>query len=247
MVPAPDLTAAEVQAAAAAIAASPEQHRRDGRVLHALEVVMQHATGIVCFYEALLRDAATLCETAAQLEKDRGSAAAAPAAAAQLQMSGAEAAEEHLQKLMRMISALGGHDVTGSFPHKPSALALAALSAGPGSDLQRQLFSLMCTMVKLGNAAVSDMISQATAGKSAAGCRGLVRAAAHTAAALLEGARGTCQRSTDGGSHVAAAAVSMLAGLFVFGWCCLWWAEGMQKGGALEVFAQRLVQQPHAA
>ena len=75
--------------------------------------------------------------------------------------------------------------MTGSFPHHHSALALAAVSAGPGSDLQQQLFSLLCTMVKLGSTPVANTLPE-DAGKGAHQARAWLRdGAALTAAALL--------------------------------------------------------------
>jgi hypothetical protein len=148
VVPAPDLTAAELQAAAAAIAGADRAKTYQGTnvayrcVLYAPEAVMQTSTGVVPLCEALLRNAATLCEKAARLQDNMGAAAAATKQAITL---GVEDAEQHLQWLMRVFGTLVGHKVIGSLPgtaHRPSALALAALSAGPRSDLQRQLFRL---------------------------------------------------------------------------------------------------------
>lgn len=148
VVPAPDLTAAELQAAAAAIAGADRAKTYQGTnvayrcVLYAPEAVMQTSTRVVPLCETLLRNAATLCEKAARLHDNTGAAAAATKQAITL---GVEDAEQHLQWLMRVFGTLVGHKVIGSLPgtaHRPSALALAALSAGPRSDLQRQLFRL---------------------------------------------------------------------------------------------------------
>ena len=167
MVPDPSLTAAEMQAAAAAIAAS------TGTCQHALvtyrcalqapDAVVQIAARVACMCEVLLpvREASALCETAAL-----SLAAAGTAAAQQLNMWGVAVAEEHLHWLMQLSGSLVGHNETGIFLCQSSALTLAAISAGPGSDLQRQLFSLLCTMVKLGSAPVGSMVAQSIADKS---------------------------------------------------------------------------------
>jgi hypothetical protein len=209
---------------------------------------MQTSTGVVPLCEALLRNAATLCEKAARLQDDTGAAAAATKKAFTL---GVEDAEQHLQWLMRVFGTLVGHKVIGSFPgvaHRPSTLALAALSAGPGSDLQRQLFSLLCTMVKLGSAPAASMVPEGTLTASKSARNFLLVNAAHTAVALLVGAQEGHQPSTDAafGSH-AASAVPKLARVLIFGRCCMWWAHNMQAYGDLEGYAQTLVKQPQAA
>ena len=197
VVPALDLTAAEVQAAA-----STEQ-MPDGQVsyrcvLHAptQDAVFQNAGQVVRMCEVLLRDAAAVREAATRLHGNRPTAA--PVAQDPATACGAAAAALAAQdemcviSLMGMISGLIFHKAprvyTDAFPHCPSPLVLAALSAGPGSDLQRRLFSLLCTMVKLSSTTAGDMaiISTATVPTQAKEC--LVVVAAHAAAALLAGA-----------------------------------------------------------
>jgi hypothetical protein len=108
-------------------------------------------------FEALLRVTAVHFLTMVRLHSEcvtgggGGAAASAAAAAKQTAASMAIAAQNNLLFLSSVMSSLVTFDMAPIVPQSPSALALAALSAGPGSQVQRQLFSLLCSMVKVGN------------------------------------------------------------------------------------------------
>ena len=241
VVPDPNLTAAEVQAATSAADASLDDGIVPYRcVLHAPAAAMHYASGVVCLCEALLRDAAAASDAAAQLHADRRWAAAAGLDAAKAKKGAAaciSAAENLFSQTAAAVAKLVGHEVHGQPPHHPSALALAALSAGPGSDLQQQLFSLLRTMVKLGHAPVPLEASNRNAKRSADARVSLVRAAGNTAAALVACGKGAvvprpvlaesalpARQSRD--SH--SAVTSKLPGLVILGSCCMAWAQQLQ-------------------
>jgi hypothetical protein len=243
VVPDPTLTAAEVQAATSAADASLDGIFPYRCVLHAPAAAMQYAAGVMCLCEALLRHAAAASDAAAQLHADRMwvAAAAMDAAKALKGTSACISASENLfSQTAASAAKVVGHEVHGELPHHPSALALAALSAGPASDLQQRLFSLLRSMVKLGLAAVPLAASNRNARRSAAARVGLVRAAAHTAAALVACGNGAIvPRPVLAGSALPArarqsrdshsAASSKLPGLFILGSCCMAWAQQLQN------------------
>jgi hypothetical protein len=153
-------------------------------VLQAPNAVMQNARDVVRQLDMLLRHATARCEAAAVLSSGLGAAASATAPQPRT-TPGVDVAEHHVTEYAGLVTALVTHDMTGSLPHHHSALALAAISAGPGSDLQQQLFSLLCTMVKLGSTPVANTLPE-DAGKGAHQARAWLRdGAALTAAALL--------------------------------------------------------------
>jgi hypothetical protein len=97
------------------------------------------------------------------------------------------AAEENLSWIARIDDTLVYHlipPVAVKFPYYPSAMAVAALAAGPGSDLQQQLLSLLCTMAKLGSMRPAVIVPDSIATASLTARGRLTRAAACTAAAL---------------------------------------------------------------
>jgi hypothetical protein len=243
IVPDPNLTAAEVQAAAAA--ASTVQYKAGfvtyRCILQAPGAVVQTAREVVRLCEALLRDAAATCEITIQMYSDEWVAAALDDAAAAAAATGAETAQQQIASkvasakglfnwLANFVATRTSHIVRGDLPHHPSALVLAALSAGPGSGLQRQLFSLLCTMVKLGSAPVERIFPPSKDGESAYARSHLIRAAVYTVAALIAGATDMQQWCPPGGGSSQAAAIPTLPGLIIAGRCCMWWAKVLQVG-----------------
>jgi hypothetical protein len=250
VVPDPNLTAAEVEAARAAAAAAAASSssakaalaRGNGRVtyrcaLHNATAVMKHAGGLMRVCEALLREAPTICEIAALIHANRQAAVGGAAAANQLTASLIARAVDDLIWVANAGVVLTRHLVCGNYPHAPSALALAALSAGPGSELQQQLLSLLSSMIKLGSspvpAAAAPHISDDKFGQAR---NQLVIVAASTAAALVTGA------VDDGGTH--GTAVSRLPGLFVLGRFCMWWGQQLRTDTGWERFSKQLAQNP---
>ena len=263
VVPDPNLTAAEVQAAraAAAVAAASSSSagkaalgRGNGRVtyrciLHNADAVMQNAGGVMRVCEALLREAPTICEIAALVHDNRQVAAAVAAAAAAVAAVGGAAAANQLTAslIARAVDdvmwvanagvALTAHLVCGDYPHTPCALVLAALSAGPGSELQQQLLSLLCSMVKLGSspvpAAAAPHISNDKFGRAK---DNLVLTAASTAAALATGA------ADDG--EILGSAHSRLPWVFILGRFCMWWGQQLHTDAGWDRFSKQLAQYP---
>jgi hypothetical protein len=143
------------------------------------------------------------------------------------------------------VAEVTAHHATGDFPHQYSALVLAALSAGPGSDLQQQLFSLLSSITKIGSAPA--MVPGSTAAESINVKADLIKAAGLTAAALVSGAVGMQQPHPSeggggadggGGTRGPAAAASVLPGVLIVGRCCIHWAR--QLDPATSVQAEQL-------
>ena len=231
VVPDPNLTTAKEQAANGATG----NRYQGGHVLHAPDAFVQHAGDVVQMFELLLRDVASMGEAAIKLHYD--SRGGTTAATYQLTTRCIEAAEHSLMWFGRFLSLVIRHPAGSAY--SPDPLALAALSAGPGSDLQRQLFSLLCTMAKLGSTPVSAIVPS-TAVVAASTRDRLVGAAAMAAAAWV--AEGLHQAHADGGSQ--AAVVCMLPGLFILGRCCMQWAKVLQPDASPAGSPQMHRQQP---
>jgi hypothetical protein len=164
------------------------------------------------------------------------------------------AAEDSLNELAGAVASVTAHHATGNFPHQYSALALAGLSAGPGSDLQQQLFSLLSSITKIGTAPVPAMVPRSTAEKSIRVKADLIKAAGLTAAALVTGAVGMQQPDpsesggggggSSGGSGSTpgpAVVMSLLPGVLIIGRCCICWAR--QLNPAVSAQAEQLQRQ----
>jgi hypothetical protein len=136
-----------------------------------------------------------------------------------------ELAEDNLTWCMGVIAPAISHDVASGGLHRPSALALAAMSAGPGSKLQRRLCSLLCSMVKLGRGPGVLQAPETAASAYAAAQGNLVDAAAITAAVLMSDVaclQQACWPVGDGGSGGSlSGAAAMLPNVFILGRCCL--------------------------
>jgi hypothetical protein len=161
---------------------------------------MPHACDIISVFEAALRRQTV--------------AAAAAADAAVL-----------LGAFCAIVVDLCYHRVVGDYPHHPSPLVLLALAAGPGSQVQRQLYSLLATMVKLMR--VSDFTARLYyCGVAACAAAALLSGAAENQQqqqlAEAAAAEATCCSSSSG--H-AAAAVAMLPSVVILGRCCMQWAQ----------------------
>jgi hypothetical protein len=163
-------------------------------------------------------------------------------------------AESDLMWVAELVAAMIGHHIVDDSLQHPSALTLAAVSAGPGSDLQQQLFSLLCSMVKLGTApghAAATAASSSVAASAAALQNNdnlpeggdslvgvlitwsdqLITVAASTAAVLVAGA-------VDAGAGDNA--IAMLPSLFILGRCCAWWAEQLRSNASRERLVREL-------
>jgi hypothetical protein len=146
-------------------------------------------------------------------------------------------AEGSMTALVGVLSILTNHRVTGDGEHHASVLALAALSAGPGSDLLRQLFSLLCTMAKVACASFD-------AKDPAKNWECLVTAAASTAAAVIADSAGlagstTTDSGSSGSSGSHADAVPVLPALFILGRCCMHpWDQDQQSARVSDSLAE---------
>jgi hypothetical protein len=187
--------------AAAATAATAGQ---TSYILYTHEVLMQHASAILSIFEAALRCQTTLCN-------------AAPPAAGAAPMA-ADSPVWFLCRYADIVVSTCYPQVLRRCPDHPSPLVLLALAAGPGSQIQRQLHSLLATMVKLGGCFQNS-------GHLALG-------AAHIAAALLGGATEQQQQHVGAAAAVAAGgpggnsslAVITLPSAVVLGCCYMQWA-----------------------
>jgi hypothetical protein len=193
--------------------------------LHAEGVLMQHACDIISIFEAALRCQTTLCD-----------AGATSAVAAAAPPTGARALDfwHHYAGLVLHVCypSLKGL----KRPIHLSPLVLLAAAAGPGSQVQRQLNSLLATMAKLSGWGKGKLehgewlahvpVLAAAALLRAAGKeqqqqqqqQGCVAAAAAAAAGIM------------GCSSNPTAAVAMLPSLFILGCSCMQWAEVAAHG-----------------
>lgn len=131
--------------------------------------------------------------------------------------------DSHASEMM----SLCGHYVLGGYPHYPSPMAMLAIAAGPGSQVQCQLHSLLASMQKLS--------TPCTLRVTADGRRQFRGTAALAASSLLAGAAEQLQQrvgavtaaaadETDYNSGPAAAA-AMLPSVVVLGRYFMQWAE----------------------
>jgi hypothetical protein len=238
VLPAAAPTLSEVQAAGSDCTPNPggapdslASHRW---VLSAPAAAVQCAGEVARVYEAVLRDAAAMCEAAAQLYSDDRVAAAHNKDLFEIgpgkpfAMACVTAAEANLVWWADGANAIIQHIGHEEAP-EPSPLVLAAIAAGPGSDLQRQLFSLLYSMAKVGTTPIAAMVPESTAAaavlsESTAARQSLTSSAAIATAALIAGAATQQQQYHPGGgsSHAASAsAAAMLPGLFTLGRCCV--------------------------
>ena len=237
-------TAAEGQAAVStgSISRASSGQAATRHVMHAPEAVMQNLGDVLHVWEALLREAAVLRATAAQLYADGRIAAAVAsvpgvgtAAGDELAASIVSAAESNMDNLVAALSTVFVQEVTGDSTHTPSVLVLALQSAGLGSDLQRQLFSCLCSMAKLSSLpGCNNSCPTAFWAKSLITARSwLSRAAANTAAAFVTGDADPQQPPHEAEDTQTVAVVSKLPSLFILGRCCMQWAQELQADPSL--------------
>jgi hypothetical protein len=131
------------------------------------------------------------------------------------------------------------YEVSGSYPHRPAPLAMLALAAGPGSQAQHRLYSLLATMFKLSH-------WQDSTGRSLPSQWEYCAATAAAASALLAdaaerqqdkqqqpgGAGAAGGPTSDNSSHTPADVALPLA--FLLGRCCLQLAEQLPAASCPE-------------
>jgi hypothetical protein len=180
-------------------------------VLHAQETIMPHVVDTLRVLEGLLRETAAGSVSLAGL----------------------------LPKVAAGLSALCSYYIKEDGPNnRSSTLVTLALAAGPGSRAQRQLYSLLCTLLQ---------IIPALPHKSKHVAQQLCEIASGAAEALLDGAAWQQQQQQRhaGDSATAAAAsdphpaaaVAMLPSLFIVGRSILYIAGGLQ--GAIPGLTQQ--------
>jgi hypothetical protein len=220
-------------AAATAAAAAGQGPVNTSYILHAHDTLMAHAVSIIRIFEEALRSAAALRVAAAAATTAAGGvvAGAAPTDAAVAAASDPFTKMQFFPSVRRCCHRRCCHGtIEGSGPeYIPSPLVLLALAAGPGSQVQRQLHSLLATMVKLSGykstlldgtglsaslaaaAAASLLLGDATKKQQ----QRLPHCAGLLAAAAVE----------TGCSSSPAAAVAELPTLFILGRCCMQWGD----------------------
>ena len=102
------------------------------------------------------------------------------------------------------------------YPRNPAPFVMLALAAGQGSQVERQLYSLLATMVKVAQCSIGTLLDVA--------CAQYCCAAADAAQALLSGPTGTPSAEC---SSVPAAAIEMLPCVVIVGRCCIQWGDQM--------------------
>jgi hypothetical protein len=230
----PPAAAAEPSAAAAALHG--DLATTGSCVIHAQDAFLAHAGDIISFFEGAIRIEAALRDAANPATA--GSSSGGTAAPA---VEGDIAGVERFKGCSIGLSILC---FDGYHPHQPGPLVLLGLAAGPGSQVQRQLHSLLATMVKLAGRGKGLIGSTAALHcRAAAGSAALMlltSAAAHThqqRAGPAAAAAGAAAADCSSGN---AAAVSMLPSVAILGRCFLQWGEQLQA----ETTPPREPQQP---
>jgi hypothetical protein len=208
---------------AAAAAAAVGHHTSCGSdrcALHAQDAIMPHACSILSIFEAALR-----CAAAEAGSANAPAPAAATAAATPSGVTGVDASylvHNYAVMLVDLCQDKGSWDHT----NRASPLVLLAVAAGPGSQVQRQLHSLLATMVKLSGWGILDGTGRQNVCNAAACAVSdlLIRAAEMQ---QEQGPVGTGSSSSSGGC---AAAMAMLPSAVILGRCCLQLAVQMQAG-----------------
>jgi hypothetical protein len=234
VVPGPGAAAVVAASPAAAAARHSDLATPYSCVLHAEGAFLANAVRIISFFEAVLRSEVALYDAATIATAAAGSGTAAATStggAAALAPQGATAVGKQLQHDSNAFSMLCFH---GYDPHQRGPLVLLALAAGPGSRVQRQLHSLLATMVKLGGSGKGPLGSKAALQYRAA--------AGYAASALLAGAAAADNQQLAGAAAATgatdsssghAAAVTMLPSVVILGRCFMQWAEQLQAEAVL--------------
>ena len=227
---------ASAAAAAAAAAGHPASQVNYSCVLHAQDVLMQHARDIISICEATLRSAAADCDVETVVAvptpaADGGSSNGAAAAATAL-------AHDSLDGCTALLFDLCCPSTLQGYPCYPCPLALLTLIAGPGSQVQHQLHSLLATMVKLSGQDTLRFSARSS----------LYAAAGFTASSLLAGAAKQQHQQQQGlvgaaavgtcGSSTRAGAVAALPAVVILGRCLMQEPE-MRTLGALSLQQQQ--------
>jgi hypothetical protein len=207
-----------------------------------MEILMQHAVDIISHFEAGLRLEAELVDAAT------AAAAAAARSAAAVTATAGSVSLDLLNALSLVFVRLfyptaDDSDYEGKHP---SPLVMLACCEGPGSQVDRQLHSLLVTIVKLsgwGRGKLTDVA-----------CVQYSLAAVCGASAVLDAIVEKQQRQQQQGQLVGAAAdrssrytaVDALASVLIMGRCCLQWAA-MQIQAAATLTQQQQQQQQQDA
>jgi hypothetical protein len=249
VVPAPVGAAGAVWSttAAAAAAAAAEEEGDDTDTVYysctlgARDALMVNAVEIISTFEAALRCLAAASLAAAACGAGNVSTSATATAAAVAAPAAPAAPAPRAHELLEDFSCVLG-DVClqkMGYPHTPSPLVMSALAAGPGSEVQRQLYSLLATMVKVANQMASGGCIVGAFRDVA--CAQYCGAATDAALALLAGPTGNpaaaaAAAAATAASAVAAAAnrssdraatIAMLPSVVIIGRCCIQWANDM--------------------
>jgi hypothetical protein len=218
LVPAAKWPAEEVWSPAAAVAAAQDDTSSVvyGCKLAACDVLMANAVDIVSVFEAALR-----CSAAAVLP----AAAALPAAAGGTS-GGASGVSPTAEAATASDAVRELEDISGvlvevcmqkmGYPRNPAPFVMLALAAEQGSQVERQLYSLLATMVKVAQCSIGTLLDVA--------CAQCCCAAADAAQALLSGPTGTPSAECSSGP---AAAIEMLPCVVIVGRCCIQWGDQM--------------------
>jgi hypothetical protein len=262
VVPAPDTATAEglqpppplPPAAAAAPAAPAEGHPNSettSNCLYARGAYLPHADDITSILEGGLRlvanyaAAATAAAAAAAATAVGATATAAGAAASAAADAAAATAAEACGSLwsnaaILVLSGLRHRGAYRGYKCYPPPLVNLALAAGPGSQVQRQLYSLLTTLVKLSGWGMLEDRARLQ----------LCAAVTDAALVLLADAAEKQQQQAEAATVAAAAAAgevgcssdtatAVLPSVFLLGRCCMTWAELLQANSPLSQTQQQ--------
>jgi hypothetical protein len=247
--PAAEGTPLAAQAAATQAAVVPVNSSTDGCAYticgegHGVEILMQHAIDIISHFEAALRLDAELVDAATAAAAAR-SAAAVTAAAGSVSLDLLNALSLVFVRLF--YPTADDSDYEGKHP---SPLVMLACCEGPGSQVDRQLHSLLATIVKLSGWGMGKLTDVACVQYSLAAVCG---ASAVLDAIVEKQQRQQQQEQGQQQQLVGAAAdrsnrytaVDALASVVIMGRCCMQWAA-MQIQAAATLTQQQ--QQQHDA
>jgi hypothetical protein len=197
----------------------------EGYVLHAQDVLKQHSQHIISILEATLRLSVAgtqALKEAAAMTSAGGVAASTGVAAASAVPLAADDHDAGMDYLSGLLFILCCPRPCGNY-HCPSPLVLLALSAGPGSKVERQLHSLLASMVKVSRCSMLNATARLQCGSAAAFAASLLLDGAATlqqpvATAVRAGGATDCSKGY-------AAANARLPSVVIMGHCCRLWCE----------------------
>jgi hypothetical protein len=231
VVPSPGAVAAEV--GSAAVGGQDNQVSYEC-VLEAQDMLMAHACSIISTFEWVLRGEAAACGAATTAAAAAPGAASTGVAATAAPGAGGSGCGK-LQEYGYVFCFIFNHHVSGDYPHYLSPMMLLALAAGPDSEVQRLLHSLLATIAKVSGWGMLDSFTKVqyrTGLYSAASA--MLEHHQQLQRQLVMAAAGA--RASSSGN--AATAIAMLPSVVILGRCFLLRAGELHQGFGSNTFCE---------